>query len=103
MEAEKADLYSIENQPPHMSPIQNDKKQEHVIWFENKASLKRKSDLTNQYNIAGLSVYALGHESDSYWKAIVAGLSKTAGKALTLPAVFVYTVYKSIYSFNQLQ
>lgn len=47
--------------------------QEHIVWFEDERSLQKKSSLTNTYGIAGVSVYALGHESESFWKAIDKG------------------------------
>lgn len=50
-----------------------EKNQEHVVWFEDDRSLQKKSSLTNAYGIAGVSVYALGHESESFWKAIEEG------------------------------
>lgn len=48
--------------------------QEHIVWFEDVDSLQIKSSLTNSSDLAGLSVYALGHESESFWKAIEEGL-----------------------------
>ncbi|PAE08418.1 glycosylase [Terribacillus saccharophilus] len=47
--------------------------QEHVVWFEDERSLQKKSSLTNTYGIAGVSVYALGHETESFWRAIHKG------------------------------
>ncbi|QXE01457.1 glycosyl hydrolase family 18 protein [Terribacillus sp. DMT04] len=70
MEAESADpVYDEETASAHFTYI-DDEKQEHIIWYEDKNSLTQKSDLTNQYDIAGLSVYALGYESRDYWNAI---------------------------------
>lgn len=48
--------------------------QEHMVWFEDERSLQKKTSLTNTYSIAGVSVYALGHESESFWKALGAGI-----------------------------
>ncbi|PAF23157.1 glycosylase [Terribacillus saccharophilus] len=47
--------------------------QEHIVWFEDEDSLQEKSYLTNIYGIAGVSVYAMGHETESFWKAIDKG------------------------------
>lgn len=48
--------------------------QEHMVWFEDERSLQKKTSLTKTYSIAGVSVYALGHESESFWKAIATGI-----------------------------
>ncbi|WP_366248069.1 glycosyl hydrolase family 18 protein [Terribacillus aidingensis] len=48
--------------------------QEHMVWFEDERSLQKKTSLTNTYSITGVSVYALGHESESFWKAIGSGI-----------------------------
>ncbi|MGM0860928.1 MAG: glycosyl hydrolase family 18 protein [Bacillota bacterium] len=49
-------------------------KHKHVVWYENEKTIQTKSHLVKQYKIAGVSVYALGHESVSFWKAIQAGI-----------------------------
>ncbi|MCK8100519.1 MULTISPECIES: glycosyl hydrolase family 18 protein [Bacillus] len=49
------------------------KKHKHVVWYENEKTIETKSRLAKQYKIAGVSVYALGHESESFWKAIQKG------------------------------
>ncbi|MCY8915793.1 glycosyl hydrolase family 18 protein [Bacillus atrophaeus] len=49
-------------------------KHKHVVWYENEKTIQTKSHLVKQYKIAGVSVYALGHESASFWKAIQAGI-----------------------------
>ncbi|MGM0747744.1 MAG: glycosyl hydrolase family 18 protein [Bacillota bacterium] len=49
-------------------------KHKHVVWYENEKTIQTKSHLVKQYKIAGVSVYVLGHESASFWKAIQAGI-----------------------------
>ncbi|MCC8353982.1 glycosyl hydrolase family 18 protein [Bacillus sp. AF23] len=49
------------------------KKHKHVVWYENEKTIETKSRLAKQYKIAGVSVYALGHESESFWKAVQKG------------------------------
>ncbi|MHA6745745.1 glycosyl hydrolase family 18 protein [Bacillus subtilis] len=49
------------------------KKHKHVVWYENEKTVQTKSHLAKQYKIAGVSVYALGNESESFWKAIRKG------------------------------
>ncbi|MFB0634397.1 glycosyl hydrolase family 18 protein [Bacillus rugosus] len=49
------------------------KKHKHVVWYENEKTIQTKSHLAKQYKIAGVSVYALGNESESFWKAIQKG------------------------------
>jgi spore germination protein YaaH len=47
---------------------------DHEAWFENTASIKAKTAVVKKYSLAGLSVWALGQEDLSYWKAAMAGL-----------------------------
>ncbi|MCY8315928.1 glycosyl hydrolase family 18 protein [Bacillus vallismortis] len=49
------------------------KKHKHVVWYENEKTVQTKSHLAKRYKIAGVSVYALGNESESFWKAIRKG------------------------------
>lgn len=44
------------------------KKHKHVVWYENEKTVQTKSHLAKQYKIAGVSVYALGNESESFGK-----------------------------------
>ncbi len=64
-------MYDEETMSSHFKYTEEN--QEHVVWFEDERSLQKKSSLTNTYSIAGVSVYALGHESESFWKAIDKG------------------------------
>lgn len=43
---------------------------QHVVWYENEDTVEMKSRLSVEYQIAGVSVYALGHESESFWQAV---------------------------------
>jgi spore germination protein YaaH len=47
---------------------------DHVVWYENAASLAAKGALVTSRALAGISVYALGMEDASFWEAIDAGL-----------------------------
>ncbi|NEW06452.1 spore protein O [Paenibacillus sp. SYP-B3998] len=46
----------------------------HEVWYEDATSIKEKTHYTITYGIAGVSVYALGHEDANFWAAINAGL-----------------------------
>ncbi len=43
---------------------------QHEAWFENKYSLAIKLDLAKQYNIAGIAVWRLGLEDDTFWQTV---------------------------------
>jgi spore germination protein len=45
----------------------------HVVWYEDKNSIPLKSALAVTYNLAGVSVFALGYDDLSFWKALRAG------------------------------
>ncbi|NEW04824.1 spore protein O [Paenibacillus sp. SYP-B3998] len=46
----------------------------HVVWYEDETSIKTKTHYTLTYELAGVSVYAMGEEDEKFWKAIAAGL-----------------------------
>ncbi len=46
----------------------------HEAWFENAKSIEAKTALAKKYELAGISVFALGQEDLSYWQAAMAGL-----------------------------
>ena len=46
----------------------------HVAWYENEKSLGLKAKLVAKYHLAGISVWALGMEDDSFWQALRAEL-----------------------------
>jgi spore germination protein len=46
----------------------------HVVWYEDGRSIPLKSALTAKYNLAGVSVFALGFEEQTFWDAIRSGL-----------------------------
>jgi len=48
----------------------------HVVWYEDAESIPLKSRLAVSYNLAGVSVFALGFEDIHYWKAVATGLGK---------------------------
>ena len=45
----------------------------HVVWYEDSTSIPLKSAFAVSYNLAGVSVFALGFDDVSYWKAVHAG------------------------------
>jgi len=47
---------------------------DHEAWLEDAASIAAKAALVRKYNLGGVSVWALGQEDLSYWKAVMAGL-----------------------------
>ncbi|WP_088829991.1 glycosyl hydrolase family 18 protein [Paenibacillus tyrfis] len=46
----------------------------HVVWYEDEASIKQKTQYTKTYWLAGVSVYAMGMEDQRFWDAVSAGL-----------------------------
>ncbi len=47
---------------------------EHIAWYENAESIRIKTKLVQQYKLAGLSMWALGKEDESFWQAAMEGL-----------------------------
>jgi spore germination protein len=45
----------------------------HVVWYEDKTSIPLKSALAVSYNLAGVSVFALGFDDLHFWQAVHAG------------------------------
>jgi spore germination protein YaaH len=41
-----------------------------VVWFENDATLQTKLDLVKKYNLAGIDIWRLGFENQSFWNRI---------------------------------
>lgn len=46
----------------------------HVVWYEDAESIPLKSTLAVTYDLAGVSVFALGFENQTFWEAVSAGL-----------------------------
>jgi spore germination protein YaaH len=42
----------------------------HEAWFENARSLRAKTALIARYHLAGLSMWSLGQEDESFWSAV---------------------------------
>ena len=42
---------------------------EHVVWYEDAASIRAKASLVGRYNLGGIAVWALGQENASFWQA----------------------------------
>jgi spore germination protein len=45
----------------------------HTVWYEDATSIPLKSALAVSYNLAGVSVFALSFEDQSFWDAVHAG------------------------------
>lgn len=48
-----------------------------VVWYEDAESIPLKSKLAVSYDLAGVSVFALGFENLRFWEAVSAGLGET--------------------------
>lgn len=48
----------------------------HVVWYENARSIEEKAHLVPAYHLGGASVWALGMEDASFWKAVQTGMNK---------------------------
>ena len=59
-------------QSPWAAYIENG--HEHMVWYEDAESIRAKAQLVSQYNLGGLSVWALGQEDESFWRAVLSGL-----------------------------
>jgi spore germination protein YaaH len=46
----------------------------HQVWYENAQSIQDKAHLAVTLNLAGVSMWALGFEDDSFWSAVDSGL-----------------------------
>lgn len=44
--------------------------EEHQVWFEDKKSLLAKLDITQKYNLKGISVWTLGYDDPEMWQTI---------------------------------
>jgi spore germination protein YaaH len=47
---------------------------EHVVWYEDAASIRAKAALVGRYKLGGLAVWALGQEDASFWQAVTSGI-----------------------------
>ena len=50
---------------------------EHEVWYEDEDSIRAKSRLVSQYDLAGLSVWALGQADERFWEAALQGMAET--------------------------
>ncbi|WP_335869571.1 glycosyl hydrolase family 18 protein [Bacillus sp. 2205SS5-2] len=58
---------------PSQSPYvhyQDEQEQIHVIWFENNQSISEKVHLVKKYKLAGISMWRMGLEQESFWQSI---------------------------------
>ena len=46
----------------------------HKFWFENEESIRIKTALVQKYDLAGVSMWALGKEDNDFWQAVLVGL-----------------------------
>jgi spore germination protein YaaH len=67
-QAKDGEQWDAADSSPHFRYSVDDHR--HVVWYENAKSLAPKIALVATYNLAGVSVYALGMEDDSFWQAI---------------------------------
>ena len=42
----------------------------HIAWHENAKSIEAKTAVAKQYNLAGISMWSLGEEDESFWDAV---------------------------------
>ncbi|REG04743.1 spore germination protein YaaH [Pelolinea submarina] len=42
---------------------------EHIVWYEDTASIRAKASLVGRYNLGGIAVWALGQEDAGFWQA----------------------------------
>lgn len=47
-----------------------------VVWFENDATLQTKINLVKKYNLAGIDIWRLGFEDQSFWNRIASAWGK---------------------------
>lgn len=64
--------WDADSQTPFITYTENG--HAHIAWIENAESLRAKLGLMKKYDLAGLSMWALGKEDASFWQAAEAGL-----------------------------
>lgn len=47
----------------------------HTVWYENSTSITAKAALVKKYSLGGISVWRLGMEDESFWKAAQSGMA----------------------------
>jgi spore germination protein len=55
------------SQSPYLTYTED--RHEHAAWFENEESIRVKAELVSKYHLAGIAVWALGQEDQSFWQA----------------------------------
>ncbi len=43
---------------------------DHTVWFEDDRSIAAKTALVEEYQVAGIAIWALGYGADSFWARI---------------------------------
>jgi spore germination protein YaaH len=46
----------------------------HEVWYDDSLSINQKAHFTVKYNLAGISIYAIGMEDKNFWNALKIGL-----------------------------
>ena len=68
-----APVFDKKSGSPHFQYTSGDGSH-HTVWYENPKSIHQKAKLASTMKLAGVSVWALGKEDASFWKAVNAGL-----------------------------
>lgn len=50
--------------------------QNHIVWYENEASIQAKTRLVNQYGLGGVGMWRMGLENLGFWTAVQNGLAQ---------------------------
>jgi spore germination protein len=66
--------WDAKSQSPHLSYTAGDGSR-HVVWYENDASIKAKTNLVKEYGLGGVAVWRMGLEDENFWKAVRSGLA----------------------------
>ena len=68
-----APKWDDKSKSPHLTYQAEDGSQ-HVVWYENPDSIRAKVQLAMKYKLAGVSVWRMGLEDESFWQAVQSGL-----------------------------
>ncbi|MGB8954229.1 MAG: glycosyl hydrolase family 18 protein [Tumebacillaceae bacterium] len=71
-----APQWDDKSKSPHLSYQAADGSQ-HIVWYENGDSIQAKVQLAVKYKLAGVSVWRMGLEDESFWKAVKSGLQQS--------------------------
>lgn len=68
----------------------------HEVWYENPTSISRKVALANTYDLAGVSVWAIGLTDQNFWSAISGVLGSSVSDPMFSPAGGTYTAAQTV-------